>query len=258
MQIAGRDADPDLQRALEMVRLSAAALRAGVHSIAEGFLREAEQSLLALHASKATRLAWSPPMHHGALGEALTQIIAALQRADAAIAAEEPQELPIVDGLTGLPSYKAFQQHLVELAASAPLTETCWLLIADIDDFKALNDRHGHPTGDAYLAAVAGLARTLLSPPHYLARAGGEKFAAVLCDLTMEQAHSLAEDIREAVEELQQPADATLSVGLAGWLPATEPAQQAYLRADRALEAAKRAGGNCVEVSGSDDGPPGS
>ena len=107
-----------------------------------------------------------------------------------------------------------------------PATETYWLLLADIDRFKAINDRHGHLTGDAYLEAIAKVLGTFLPAPHYPARVGGEEFAAVLRDLAMEQARTLAEGMRLAVEELQEPARATVSIGIAAWLPASEPARK--------------------------------
>jgi diguanylate cyclase (GGDEF)-like protein len=251
--MAGRDPDPDLERALEMARRARAALSAGDPSTAERLLQEAEQSLQALQAQVQAAVTWSPAMTHGALGEALIEIVQVLQRADEAIAAEEPYEEPAsTDALTELPSYAAFQLHLAELEASVPVTETCWLLMADIDDFKAVNERHGHAAGDAYLKAVAETTQDLLPSPHFLARVGGDELAAALRGLTMDQARAVAEHIRAAVEKLDQPARASLSIGVAGWLPASEPVHDAVRRSDLALYVAKRAGGNRVHVSGSD------
>ena len=177
------------------------------------------------------------------LAEVAIEITGALQRAEQALSPMEPDPSPAgPNALTGLPNRRASENHLAELAESVPATETCWLLVADIDRFKDINDRHGHPTGDAYLTALADVVRAHVFAPHFAARIGGEELAGVLRHLTLEQARTLADELRLAVEDLHEPAQATISIGLAGWLPASEQAEEAFRRADMALYRASKRG----------------
>jgi diguanylate cyclase (GGDEF)-like protein len=247
---------PEIERALEMVRRALAALKRGEIASAQLLLQEATQSLETLQRSQAGQVYWLPPMRQSALGEAGAEIIQALQRADEALSAESAEPAAErFDSLTGLLSRHGFEEHVAELAVSAPAVETRWLLLADLDRLKALNDRYGHLAVDAYLEALGNGMRAVVPAPHVLARLGGEEFGAVIRDVPLAGARSLAERIREAVEELNHPLRATISIGIAGWLPATEPIQDAYRHAEQALYQAKDAGGNRVHVFGIDDDP---
>ncbi|RZL10625.1 MAG: GGDEF domain-containing protein [Rubrivivax sp.] len=135
------------------------------------------------------------------------------------------------------------------------------LMMIDVDHFKAYNDHHGHPAGDACLRDVAGaLARHLRRPGDLVARVGGEEFAVVLPHANVMQAQATAERLRAGVALLALPHPAspeaerrvTVSVGVA-CLAAGEPgASLARLMAtaDAALYEAKARGRNQVEVAG--------
>jgi diguanylate cyclase len=156
------------------------------------------------------------------------------------------------DGLTGLLGAAAWFEEVRRLEGVVEELETCWIVVADLDRFKAVNDRHGHPGGDAVLEAFAGQARLAVPSGCRLARVGGDEFAALLVGRHLSEARAVGERLREAATELPGSASQTISVGIAGWLPATEPFDEALWRAGVALEAAKRAGGDRSHVYGLD------
>jgi len=160
-----------------------------------------------------------------------------------------------VDGLTGVCNRRHFQVLLsreAERARSAghPLA----LLLADVDRFKDVNDRHGHPAGDAVLQHVARLLAQRLRRSDVVARYGGEEFAVLLPGSDREAAAALAEELRREIESspaaLPAPAEplrVTLSFGVAS-LPDDAASEQALVSAaDRALYSAKNGGRNRVE-----------
>lgn len=126
------------------------------------------------------------------------------------------------------------------------------LLMIDIDNFKGVNDTHGHPTGDAVLREVAARMTRALRGMDSLGRYGGEEFLAILPECDAESAVRVAERLRTMVAAT--PIDAagrsleiTISVGVALDAPAEGGALEgAIARADRALYEAKHAGRNRV------------
>jgi diguanylate cyclase (GGDEF)-like protein len=163
-----------------------------------------------------------------------------------------------VDGLTGVCNRRHFQVLLARESERArsggsPLT----LLLADVDRFKDVNDRHGHPAGDAVLQHVARILSRRLRRSDVVARYGGEEFAVLLPGTDAQAAFTLADELRREIESaaapLPEPAGplrVTLSFGVAS-LPsdaADEPGLVAA--ADRALYRAKHGGRNRVERAG--------
>jgi diguanylate cyclase (GGDEF)-like protein len=122
------------------------------------------------------------------------------------------------------------------------------LLLIDIDYFKTLNDRHGHPAGDACLQLVARVIETLLRPADSVARIGGDEFAVLLSNVGVAEAEAIAQRIGVQMQQLTaghaQPS-ITLSIGGALLSPQLEP-DDCLARADAALYEAKRAGRACV------------
>ena len=106
----------------------------------------------------------------------------------------------------------------------------------DIDHFKAFNDRHGHPSGDALLRRAAEAWRNRLRPGDIIARYGGEEFTVLLPDCGTPQALAVADALRTLM-----PSGQTCSVGVATW-DGQESGPQLVARADEALYDAKRAG----------------
>jgi diguanylate cyclase len=153
-----------------------------------------------------------------------------------------------IDALTQLSNRAAFDAHLVNLVSLGVLLgESPWLVLVDLDHFKAVNDNYGHPTGDEVLRQVSHcLSRTFLRKQDFVCRYGGEEFAAVLLDTTEEQMIRLTERLLDSVRQLVAKHGAhevkvTLSVGLAALKPG-ETVSSWLGRADSALYRAKREG----------------
>jgi len=171
----------------------------------------------------------------------------ALQAANEVLA-----QLSITDGLTKLHNHRFFQDHLTrELKRVSRTGEPLAMLLIDIDDFKSLNDRYGHATGDAILVRISQVMNASVRESDLLARYGGEEFV-VLASTGLEGAITLAEKLRMAVmetpvliDEAVHTAQVTVSVGVAFY----RGDRKTFFRAaDRALYAAKAAGKNCVVV----------
>lgn len=133
----------------------------------------------------------------------------------------------------------------------------------DIDHFKALNDAHGHDAGDAVLVNLAQLITDTIRDKDTLFRIGGKEFAVLLVDTGVETARTIAERVRKAVAEAVVEhqgvrASVTVSIGVASLPPASlDIVDDVIAGADGALDAAKRAGRDRVELvdtNGSDDG----
>ncbi|HEU5468397.1 MAG TPA: GGDEF domain-containing protein [Steroidobacteraceae bacterium] len=167
-------------------------------------------------------------------------------------------ETAMQDGLTGIPNRRRFDDHLQRAWAQGirerkPLA----LLLADIDHFKAYNDRYGHQAGDEAMKAVAGaLTHFARRPLDLAARYGGEEFAIVLFDAKRDQAERVGAEILETVRRLgiaHEGSSAapllTISVGIACVAPAGRRSWAGLVQlADQALYAAKDGGRNRLAV----------
>ena len=164
------------------------------------------------------------------------------------------EQLSITDGLTKLHNHRHFQDHFAKETRRAERTgENLTLVLADIDDFKKLNDRLGHSTGDRMLVAVAEALNEAIRGTDYVARYGGEEFAMILPNTDSAGGLRLAEKLRKAISEIRvpvhdgaEPAVVTASFGVALF---SEGTSATFERADRALYDAKAAGKDCVVVS---------
>jgi len=163
-------------------------------------------------------------------------------------------ESALQDGLTGIHNRRRFDEHLQRAwAQSIRERKPIALVLADIDHFKAYNDRYGHQAGDEALKAVAGvLSRFARRPLDLAARYGGEEFAIILFDTKREQAERIGDEVLEAVRNLgiahQDSAAApvlTVSLGIACVLPAARRSWTGLIQlADQALYGAKDGGRN--------------
>ncbi|WP_020653471.1 GGDEF domain-containing protein [Massilia niastensis] len=153
------------------------------------------------------------------------------------------------DYLTGAQSRKAFHEIAVrEVARAARTGRPLALLLIDLDHFKAINDRHGHESGDAALKLVADSARQSLRGVDCLARHGGDEFVLLLPDTNLGGAVGVGDKLRHAVRDAiarHPQADElrvlTLSVGVTVFAPGEE-LRLALARADAAMYDAKTAG----------------
>ena len=157
------------------------------------------------------------------------------------------------DSLTGTLSRRAFMlRSEAVLAESARRGTSRALLMLDADQFKRINDEHGHAAGDAVLVALARQIGAMLRPQDLFGRMGGEEFAVVLPEIQPANALAVAERLREACANIELMLDngrlvrITMSIGLVCRPAATASLQSLMKQADEALYAAKRDGRNRV------------
>jgi diguanylate cyclase (GGDEF)-like protein len=161
----------------------------------------------------------------------------------------------VTDELTGLANARAFRSILGrEIERSRRFNTPLGLVMVDLDNFKQVNDRHGHQQGDEVLASVASVLRDFSRDIDAPARYGGEELAVVLPQTDAEGAAQLAERMREAVEWLRVPRVAgrgslrvTASFGVAAVPESASDGGELVAAADAALYRAKRGGKNRVE-----------
>ncbi|MGM0693645.1 MAG: PAS domain-containing protein [Pseudomonadota bacterium] len=167
------------------------------------------------------------------------------------------RQLATVDMLTGAPNRRHFMHCLeAELTRVKRHEVDACLVMFDADHFKRINDTYGHAAGDDMLKALVSTGRKQLRTPDLLGRLGGEEFAILLPDTSLEGAVTLAERFRQAVAAMQVTSDdasirMTISLGVAG-LSAKDTSDSAMERADKALYSAKTSGRDrvCRESDG--------
>ena len=156
------------------------------------------------------------------------------------------------DHLTGLANRRRFRAALDrELERWRRYGTPCALLMLDIDYMKAINDKFGHPAGDAVLRHVAQILSKVSRNNDTAARVGGEEFALLLAGISDVKAEAAARRLLEILAE--QPVDGvgniTVSIGLAA-CPANANSERAlYVASDKALYVAKNEGRNRVAVA---------
>ncbi|MDQ2664762.1 MAG: diguanylate cyclase [Gemmatimonadota bacterium] len=165
-------------------------------------------------------------------------------------------ELSYTDALTGLANRRMFQKQLLELLAGSGTGSPTSMAFLDVDLFKSINDRLGHPVGDEVLRAIAESLKAATPAPGLIARYGGEEFACLLPGLSLDDALKIAERMRADVEGRPVPVpggaeqvSVTISAGVAAVVLASEADMHELLRlADAALYRAKDAGRNQVRT----------
>jgi diguanylate cyclase (GGDEF)-like protein len=154
----------------------------------------------------------------------------------------------MIDPLTGLFNRNALAPRFAELTHQARLTrEPVCLLLCDVDNFKSINDEHGHARGDAALCDTAYELRKRLHSFDLVYRYGGEEFLVVLPGLGRDAGRDVAERLRRAVEQVR-PAGigVTLSIGVSAASGERVEYESLFKAADEALYRAKRGGRNRV------------
>ena len=159
-------------------------------------------------------------------------------------------ELAATDDLTGLLARRFLEAHLRGLVAAAsrhgrPLS----IVMIDIDNFKEINDTHGHPVGDEVLRTAVDRMRGRLRAEDLLGRWGGDELMLVLPDIDLAGAIAAAEGVRRAIADTELKVDGeripiSISAGAAAWHG--DSAADLISRADSALYEAKAAGRNRV------------
>ena len=173
--------------------------------------------------------------------------------------ADELARLARTDPLTGLHNRRALFEHFGKACrVDVPEGSQPILVVIDLDHFKRINDRYGHPVGDAVLRDLAELLQREVSPAGHVARMGGEEFALLLTGCSLSSAQMLAERLLQLTRDYRSPlAEAqglrvSLSAGLAMRREGESP-EQLYRRADRALYRAKESGRDRLVVAEGED-----
>jgi diguanylate cyclase (GGDEF)-like protein len=163
------------------------------------------------------------------------------------------------DGLTDLANRRHFEEALAgEISRAERFGGTLGLVVADLDDFKQVNDRYGHQTGDDVLRAFADVLCETVRDIDVAARYGGEEFAVLLPQTDLEGAERLAERLRETMAgrllslEPGSTFCVTASFGVASF-PEEPTAAELFAAADEALYRAKSAGKNRVVCASADE-----
>ena len=156
------------------------------------------------------------------------------------------------DSLTGLPNRLAGMDRLEsEFARLTRSDATSSVLMLDVDFFKPINDTYGHGVGDDVLRHIASLIKSSIRTGDFVARFGGEEFMALLPDTDLEGARTVAEKVREAIQDNPEGTvgAVTISIGVTLASSADPDMDVAVRRADAALYEAKRSGRNRVVVA---------
>jgi diguanylate cyclase (GGDEF)-like protein len=157
------------------------------------------------------------------------------------------RKLSTTDALTGLYNHISFHEFYEKALEYGDQGAPFHLALIDIDNFKLINDKYGHRTGDIVLARVAKVIKEYISPADIPARYGGEEFAIMLFEKTFEEAYELAERIRLQLsvtlhEEMEDGA-VTVSIGLKSYSKGTTK-ERLFEEVDDLLYTAKRSGKN--------------
>lgn len=166
-----------------------------------------------------------------------------------ALKSVELEKASITDSLTGLFNRRRLDEAFAhELDRAQRYAKPVSLIIADVDYFKAINDTHGHQTGDDVLKAIAGLLRSGVRAVDVVGRWGGEEFLVICPDTDLDGAQALAEKLRGSIAAEAFPAigAASASFGVAQYRDG-ESFKDTVARADTALYRAKINGRNRVE-----------
>ncbi|WJR66724.1 GGDEF domain-containing protein [Neorhizobium sp. CSC1952] len=164
---------------------------------------------------------------------------------------DEYKRIANTDSLTRIANRRAFDERLASIYNNSAVLPVVALVLADIDNFKKINDSFGHPVGDKILASVASVIRSNVRKDVFVARSGGEEFAMIVEGNTPEEVMILCERVRRALEtrtfrNSRSGVDygpVTLSLGFAMGSQAGDPGEL-YADADTALYHAKNGGRN--------------
>ena len=166
---------------------------------------------------------------------------------------EKQKKQILQDPLTRIPNRIGLQERLEkEFALTNKNKNPLWIVIADIDHFKNVNDSYGHPVGDTTLKSIAAVLQKSISENEFVARYGGEEFVLVLPNMPISNAEALLEKIRKQIENTPlknktKTFNVTISIG-AAYVLQNETIKETLERSDSALYRAKNNGRNQVVI----------
>ena len=182
---------------------------------------------------------------------AIAQIALNAQRVSIELteAAEQLKTLASTDALTGLLNRRSFMERSSALLDSARRHQrSVTLLMCDLDHFKQVNDRFGHPIGDRVLAVVGKTLQDLCRASDFCGRLGGEEFGLMLAETNADTGAVVADRVRHEIASLPAfqdgPAALTISIGLSSYSLDQDSLDALITRADQALYRAKSQGRN--------------
>ncbi|MEW6109107.1 MAG: diguanylate cyclase [Nitrospirota bacterium] len=166
---------------------------------------------------------------------------------------QETKRLSITDGLTGLYNRRYFNKYLdIEIARAKRYNNFFSVMLFDIDNFKKINDTHGHQAGDEVLQELANIFKSVSRETDTIVRYGGEEFIIILPNTSEEETLAFANRIKIAVENNifvlnnSKTVNITLSGGIASYPQNAGDAKSLLSAADAALYAAKASGRNKI------------
>lgn len=162
------------------------------------------------------------------------------------------RELAFRDGLTGIYNRRFFQEALdLELMRAQRYGRTFALFIFDVDNFKSINDAHGHTIGDLVLINISKAVQDIVRMTDIFARFGGDEFVIIMPETDINSASIVAENLRSRIETLTTSVDglsieAMISIGFTSYSPALgdKSKEEIISMADKALYIAKHSGKN--------------
>jgi two-component system cell cycle response regulator len=166
------------------------------------------------------------------------------------------EEMAHTDSLTGLPNRRAIEEWAArQLRGAARHKFPLWVVQGDLDSFKQINDTYGHDAGDVVLRRFAEILKENTRASDMCGRMGGDEFLLVITHVASEHIESIINRMREEWAGCEfkfgrTAVSITASFGIAGFCDKEAPTFQTLVqRADKALYAAKRSGGNQVEMA---------
>ncbi len=164
--------------------------------------------------------------------------------------AQQMENLAHTDELTGLDNRRAFQTKFEQYQLQSETQNTALaLMMIDIDEFKQLNDQHGHETGDLALQQLGAVLAAVARQSDIACRLGGDEFVLAAADTTAEGLLHLAERVQQQFKQQMQQSglESSLSIGIASTVESA--LDQLLQRADQALYKAKELGRDRVELA---------
>ena len=155
------------------------------------------------------------------------------------------------DSLTGLLNHAQIQLAAERcFSLSKRHKRTCSFVMIDLDNFKAINDTWGHQTGDKVIKAFSQLLKQRLRPQDYMGRYGGEEFMLVLSETSLQDAGTLANELRKTFHQIEffednEKFNVSFSAGVADNIQCLSASEQ-IRKSDNALYKAKTSGKNKV------------